>query len=545
MHISLTRSNAGSLAKAVGSAASSQVTSRPALAILGVLLGALTSLFTSRLLSVGLADVQGAIGASSDEMSWLVTAYNAASMFIGPLTVFLGGLFGPRRVLLWASVIFMIAEFLSPLCAGNMAVLILLQTIAGLAAGTYYPLTITLIVRNLPLGLLYLGVAAYSLDILAATHITTLLAAWYVSHLSWRWIFWNALLVTPVLMACIYFGVPRQPMPERGPKTNLWGFLYASVAFTLLYIGLDQGERLDWFNSGVIIAFFVTGALLIPVAIIRHLQHPHPLLNLRFLTTRNFLLLGAVLVFFRFLLLGPTLLVPTFLGLMHNYRPDQTGQVLAWIAGVELAAAPLAGLILYKADSRLICAIGFFLVGISCLMCRSIDPSWTAETFVPSQVIIAAGLAFALTGLVTTIFRTAVGLGALQSPINILTISCWFQTCRLFGAELGKAVMQRFLQVRATYNYLVVGQHLDGGWLTEERLRSVIGQVFGGGSGMDDARTRALDVVGNTLKQQIGMLAISDGFVLIALCCAACLVVLSFLTYGPPLLEPKKASGGP
>src|SRR5271167_4278104 len=76
----------------------SQITTHPLLAVLGVLLGALTSVFTGRLLSVGLADVQGAIGASADAMSWVSTSYNAALMFMGPLTVFLGALFGPRRV---------------------------------------------------------------------------------------------------------------------------------------------------------------------------------------------------------------------------------------------------------------------------------------------------------------------------------------------------------------------------------------------------------------------------------------------------------------
>src|ERR1700735_4720525 len=88
----------------------SHITSHPLLAVLGVLMGALTSIFTGRLLSIGLADIQGAIGASSDAMSWVSTSYNAASMFIGPLTVFLGGLYGPRRILYWASVIFMLSE---------------------------------------------------------------------------------------------------------------------------------------------------------------------------------------------------------------------------------------------------------------------------------------------------------------------------------------------------------------------------------------------------------------------------------------------------
>ena len=513
----------------------SQITSHPLIAILGVFIGALTSIFTGRLLGVGLADVQGAIEASSDAMSWVSTSFNAAMMFSGPLTVFLGGLFGYRRVLLWASVVFMLSEFLSPLVAHDIRALIVMQFIAGFSSGTYYPLTMTLVIKDLPLKYVQLGIAVYALDILGSTHITTLIEAWFMNHLSWQWIFWSALISTPVLMACIYYGVPRQPLPERGPRTNLWGFLYASTGLTLLFCGLDQGERLDWFNSGVIIAFFVTGVFMIAVSIVRHMRQPNPLINMSFLASRNFLLLGLVLTSFRFLLLAPTLLLPKYLALLHGYRPDQTGGVLAWTAIPELIAAPVAGYFLYKADSRLICSIGFMLVGLTCFANSRLDPGWTGETFVATQVVNAIGLAFALTGLVTTIIRSGLAAGALKSPFNMLTLSCWCHTCRLFGGELGKAVMQRFLVVQGTLHYTILAQHLDGGWLTEERLRLLISNLFSAGAGLDDARARAIIELGSSAKQQIGLLAISDGFVLVTLCAAFCLLILALHAYTPPL----------
>jgi MFS transporter, DHA2 family, multidrug resistance protein len=536
--------SAGAPASAAAPAppAPSQITTHPLLAVLGVLLGALTSVFTGRLLSIGLADMQGAIGAGSDAVSWVSTSYNAGSMFIGPLIVFLGGLLGPRRILLWASVVFMLSEFLSPFVARNVGALIVLQFIAGLSAGTYYPLTMTVIVRNLPLKYVHLGIAAYSLDILASTHIATMVEAWYISNLSWQWIFWNALLTTPLLMACIYWGVPRQPLPPSSSKTNLWGFLYASLALTLIYGGLDQGERLDWFNSGVTNAFLATGVLLTAVAIFRRLRKPNPLLNLRFLATRNFLLLGAVLVLFRFLLLAPTLLLPQFLSVLHGYRPDQTGPVLGWISLIELIAAPIAGYLLYKVDSRLLCALGFMLAGFTCFASSKIDPGWTGETFVATQILNAIGIAFALTGLVTSILRNALALGALQSPANMLSLSCWFQSCRLFGAEIGKTLLQRFLTVRGESHYSVLAQHIDGGSLTEERIKLLVNNLFSGGSGFDDARTRAVLELASSLKQQVVLLAISDGFVLIAASAAVCMLIVGLITYAPPMVSIKKES---
>lgn len=514
---------------------SAQITTHPMFAIFGVLLGACVSVFTGRLLTVGLADLQGAIGADSDAMSWLSTSYNAASMFVGPLTVFLGAIWGPRRVLLWASAVFMTSEFICPFVAHNIGALIFLQFIAGLAAGTYYPLTLSAIIQNLPLKFIYFGVAAYSLDILSSTHIATLLEAWYMSNLSWRWIFWNALCLTPILVMCIYFGLPSKPLPKQGPATNIWGFLYASVAFTLLYCALDQGNRLDWSNSGTIVGLAVSGIIMIAVALIRHIRRPHPMLNLRFLLSRNLLLLGAVLVCFRFLLLGPTLLLPNFLALLHGYRPDQIGGVLSWISIPVMIAAPISGFVLYKVDSRLSCAFGFLLIAIASFLNAKLDPGWTGETFIITELINAFGLAFALTGLLATILRSAFALGALSNPVNVLSLSCWFQTCRLFGAEIGKAIMVQFLRVQGAFHYLVLAGNLDGGWRSEEMIRPIILSGPLAGASMSQSRELALSEAGETLKRQVGMLSISDGFMLIIWCVIFCLVLIGFITYSAPL----------
>jgi len=72
----------------------------PAFGIAGVLLGAALATFLGRLLSVGIADLRGALDLDFDEASWIGTSYSMGLMFVGPFSVYLGGLLGPRRVLL-------------------------------------------------------------------------------------------------------------------------------------------------------------------------------------------------------------------------------------------------------------------------------------------------------------------------------------------------------------------------------------------------------------------------------------------------------------
>ena len=224
--------------------------------ILAVFLGAGLATLNSRLLSVGLPDLRGALGLSFDEASWLPTALNMATMFSGVFVVFLNAFWGPRRILLPMVAVFMVSSLLLPFAPGYAAMLLLL-VIAGMSSGTFYSLTMTFVLTTLPKRLIIFGIAAYAADIVFVSNIASLLEGWYMEHLSWHWIFWTAALFSPVMMVCVYYGIPRRASVE--PKPSWEGFIYFSLSLALLYGVLDQGERLDWFNSGTIVAMFAGG----------------------------------------------------------------------------------------------------------------------------------------------------------------------------------------------------------------------------------------------------------------------------------------------
>src|SRR5260370_42496064 len=98
--------NPTEIARATAAAIPSAIPTRPLVGILGVIIGAGLVTLTGRMLSLGLADLKGHLGISYDSGAWLDSAYNASVMFIGPFSVYVGGLLGPRRVLLFAAGIF-------------------------------------------------------------------------------------------------------------------------------------------------------------------------------------------------------------------------------------------------------------------------------------------------------------------------------------------------------------------------------------------------------------------------------------------------------
>src|SRR5262249_61637031 len=123
--------------------------------------------------------------------SWIPTVLNMAMMFSGVFCVFLSALFGPRRILLIAATTFTIASFLLPFSPG-LGVMLALQVVAGLAAGTFYSLTLTFGLTALPKRLIIFGIAAYAADIVFTSNHAAGLQGWYGGHRSCHWILWHA-----------------------------------------------------------------------------------------------------------------------------------------------------------------------------------------------------------------------------------------------------------------------------------------------------------------------------------------------------------------
>ncbi len=323
--------------------------------ILGVFLGAGIATLNARLVSVGLADLRGATGFGFDQASWIPTALNMATMFSGVFIVFINAFLGPRRILLPAAAIFTAASAILPF-APNYWAMIALVVIAGLASGTFYSLTMTFVLTALPKKLIIFGIAAYAADIVFISNFASMIEGWYIEYLSWHWIFWNAAVVTPFMMLCVYFGIPRSASPKPMPSWR--GFAYFSLGLALLYGAMDQGERLDWFSSGTIVGMSVAGMVLVAAAGLRRVFQPNPTVNLSFLNTRNIIIIALSIFVFKFEHLATVLLVPGFLGNIQQYRPLETGHALAWVALPMFAIVWLVAiLIAYSQTRRLILTV--------------------------------------------------------------------------------------------------------------------------------------------------------------------------------------------
>jgi DHA2 family multidrug resistance protein len=494
----------------------------------GVFLGAGIATLNGRMISVGLPDLRGAMGFGFDEASWIPTAYNMALMFIGPFSVFLGAMLGARRVLPYAGAIFIICSILLPF-SPNLRVMLCLQVISGLSSGTFYPLTLSYALNALPMRFVIYAIGVYAIDIIGVTSVGTPLVAWYTEHLSWHWIFWQSALLTPLMILCVCFAIPHPPK-RPGPKPALsWrGFLYGSLGLALIYGALDQGERLDWLNSGVIVGLLLTAAFLLGVAIVRRWLSPNPMVNPIFVVNRNTIILIISLFSFRFVMLAIAFLLPAVLGVTQQYRPLETGRVLLWIIPPLIVGGLVAARLMRRFDNRLVLATGFTIIAGACLLNTQLTSAWAADNFFFTQIVLGLGLSMAFTALVGSIVQNSFDTNALANPVNILTYSSTIHCVRLLGGELGTALMQRLVSVREQFHSNMIGLHIDSGhWLTSERLAAIAHGLFPNSTGSEEAQARATLVLGGQVKVQAYTLAYGDGYLTLALVAALAIILIA------------------
>jgi DHA2 family multidrug resistance protein len=522
------------IAKGLSAALPGELSNSPVLGIIGVVMGAGIVTLAGRLLSLGTADLKGSLGIGYDDGAWIGSAFNIALMFVGPFTVYLGGLLGARRVLVIAASGFTLLNCLLPF-VHTYNLLLLGLVLAGLTSGTFYPLTLSFALRSIPLRFLPFTLALYATFVDGAVNIAPTLYGWFRDHLSFRWMFWSMALLTPIMLFCIYRGIPASPpAPKRGPAPSFAGFLYGSAGFAMLFAALDQGQRLDWWRSGLFNALFLCGVFFLGISIFRRLRTPNPLVDLPFLRRWNTIVLGLALILFRFCLLSTIILVPQSLSI-HGFESDQIGPAVIWSAAPLIVLAFVAALLLLQGlDPRWLMTAGFLCIAGAALLNAQYTSAWSAGDYYRSELLMGVGQSFAFIGLVADIVLQAIFSGGLSKPQAALTFSAFFHVVRLFGGQIGVAVMTHFTAIRERVHSNLLGLHVQGGeWITDVTVRQMTAGLYGKSTGVSSAAGRAIGLVGARIRLQAYTLTFIDGFHLICWACVFALLLTALLRKAP------------
>jgi DHA2 family multidrug resistance protein len=500
----------------------------PLLGVAAVVVGAFISTINSRITTVGLADIRGGLSLGFDEGSWLSTVFGAAQMVVCLSAAWFSVALGPRRILLWSTTTFLITSALPPLTR-DPSLLIALQIVRGLAVGTFIPSTIGFVLRELPPRWWSWGLSAYAFRFVFSQNITSSIEAFYDENGMWEWIFWQNIPLTLLMMGLICLGMRREPLNFDALCRGDWsGIIFAGLGLALLYAGIDQGNRLDWLNSGTVIGLLLAGGLLLVAFVANEVMVERPLIDLKALLDPNVIIPPVMIAVYGFGSTATSFLLPDYLTRVQGLRSLQIGDVLNWIAIPQILLVPLLAWVLRYLDARLLLAVGLATIAVGSWMDTGLTHDWASDDFMPSQLVEAVGLALGITSLV--IFAVAN-----ITPARAITIAGLIQAFRLLGNEIGAAFIQTFVRIQEQVTSNLTGLHLQtGAGLTEQRTTQ-LSQVFGDrASRFGNSTGQAFLTLDSLVRREAYVLAYIDAFWIVAWVLTASLVLLVLLRPPPP-----------
>jgi DHA2 family multidrug resistance protein len=480
---------------------------QPLGAVVAVLLGSImTSTFT-RTFSLALADLRGAYGLSFDEGAWLQTVTNAPQLLVAPAIPLMVVTFGARRVLITAGIAFAVVASLTPF-ARSLPMIFLLHGLDGLLLGCFIPATIATVFANLHPRWWLIALGTYTARLTLSLHLGVPLTGLYVEGGMWQGIYWEAAAAALVLVMLIIASQPGRPAnTELWRRTNKGEIALFCLGLTLIYAALDQGNRLDWLESGTVSALLLGGLILLAAAITWQFVSPLPFAHPRALARRN-IWLGLLLVtLFGTMSLATALLIPNFLGTVAQLKAEQSADALWWVSGVQLLAVPLCIWLLRRVDPRVPIVIGLVAVLLGCWLGSTISSVWRADDFTASTIALGFGNGMIFLALVSIIIANA-------KREEIVAMVAYVQVPRIVGPELATAILTTFLRKHEAIHSVLLGAYAS-----QPRLA------------MLDASVSSMAA---TVRREAHVLATADAFRFCFLVALLALLLTSLLRATPP-----------
>jgi DHA2 family multidrug resistance protein len=504
-----------------------EIAPRPLFAVGAVLLGAFLANFDSRLTAVGLPDLRGAFSLGFDEGAWLSTAGIGSQILIAPAVAWLATVFGMRRVLGIPSLVYALISLTIPF-VHDYATLIALSIVHGMLLGTFVPATLMIILRNLPIKWWLPAISIYSIRVGLALDTSTALVGFYVDHLGWQWLYWQGVAIAPLMALMIYLGTPSEPINRDLLRHADWGgMLLLGTSVSMIYAGLDQGNRLDWLESGTVMALLLAGGALFIAFLINEMLVDQPWAHVNVLFSRNIGLSLVVILLYTLTSLSNSSLVPNFLSVVGLMRPEQSGVLLLTFGALPMVVlVPFSIVLLRYFDARAVVVLGFSAFAAANLWGTQLTHDWARGDFVGIVILQSIGQALTLLPIIILALSNS-------DPTRATSFAAYIQIMRLGGAEIGVALMGTWLRVREQIHSNYLGLHIQNGTFDVTRLLKQLGDYFAG-HGAGAAPARALGTLAAQVRREANVLAYIDGFWLCFWLAMAALFCVALITRAPP-----------
>jgi EmrB/QacA subfamily drug resistance transporter len=374
---------------------------RVRLIFVALLLVLLLASLDQTIVSTALPTIVGDLG-GLNHISWVVTAYLLSSTVAGPLYGKLGDLYGRKKVLQVAIVIFLVGSALCGL-SQSMVQLIAFRAVQGLGAGGLIVVTLAVVGDIIPprergkyQG--YFG-AVFGLS----TVIGPLAGGFLVDNLSWRWIFYVNLPIGIVALSVIAVAFHTEVAHRRHAMDYLGATLLAGELTSIILFTSLGGTTWAWGSPQVVILIALSIVLLPAFIWVEH-RADEPILPLSLFRNRTFAATSAIGFIVGFALFGAVTYLPLYLQVTKGSSPTKSGlQLTALMAGLLVTSIVSGQLISRFGRYRMFPIMGTALLAVGMFLLSRLGPSTATWVVELDSVVVGLGLGMVMQVLVLAV----------------------------------------------------------------------------------------------------------------------------------------------
>ena len=483
----------------------------PWIIAISVMFATFLEVLDTTVVNVSLPHIAGSLSATPEEATWTLTSYLVANAIVLPLTGWLSGYFGRKRLLMLAVSGFTIASFFCGI-APSLSFLVVLRLIQGLTGGVLQPMSQAIMLEAFPVEQRGKGMAFWALGIVVAPILGPVLGGWLTDNYSWRWVFYINLPIgiASLLMTKAFIFDPPYLRKAR-TRVDVLGIGLLVLGIGALQFVLDKGQQEDWFDSKMIVTLTAMSIAALAAFVIHAIRSRDPVLDLRVLKDRTYATGVFMMTVLGFVLFGSLVMLPLFLQTVLGYPSYQAGEAMAPRGFGAFLAMPLVGVMIGKFDPRKMVIGGLAIAGGTLFMLSGINLNagyW--DIFWPQFIQgMSMGLLFVPLSTISMNYIPREKMGNATSLFSLM---------RNLGAGVGIAAVATMVSRKTTAHAAILSEQVhpysDAARQTFEAARSMF---MAQGSSFSVATQQAYASISGMIHRQAAMIAFIDVIQLLGL----------------------------
>ena len=380
------------------------------------MIASLIQILDTTIANVAIPHMQSALGATSDEISWVLTSYIVAVALAMPITGWLADRFGSRRLFIASVAGFVLTSMMCGM-AQNITQMVIFRALQGATGAFISPLSQSVMIDTNKPSRQSQMMAVWGMGIMIGPILGPILGGWLTENWNWRWVFYVNVPLGVIALVILAAELPSRPIVFR--RFDLTGFSLVAVALACIQLLLDRGNHIDWFASGESWVYLLLAISAAWVGIIHLATAKEPLFDRRLFSDGNFVVSLFFTIIVGMVMFATMALLPPMLQRLFGYGVIDTGMAMMPRGVGTLMAMQTSGWMLRKGyDPRIIMALGFAIAGVSLWQMSS----WSLET--DYSTIAVSG------------FIQGIGIGLVFIPLNASAFATLPSELRTEGASL-------------------------------------------------------------------------------------------------------------